>query len=84
MKSIKSDLWTLKGFNKKAISMLTIIMIYNGGGKGHVEWKQFKQLGMVLKKKDVQLDKFEEKNQNKTHFIIGSKNYDNTLMNFAP
>jgi hypothetical protein len=56
----------------------------NSGGKGHVELKQFKQLGMVFKKKDVQLDKFMEKHQNKAHFIIGSKNYYNTLINFAP
>lgn len=56
----------------------------NNGGKGHVEWKQFKQLGMVFLIKDIQLDKFVEKHQNKAHFIIGSKNYYSTLTNFAP
>jgi hypothetical protein len=56
----------------------------NNGGKWHVEWKWFKQLGMVFLKKNVQLDKFVEKHQNKAHFIIRSKTYSSMLTNFAP
>jgi hypothetical protein len=41
-------------------------------------------LGWFFLIKDIQLDKFVEKHQNKAHFIIGSKNYYSTLTNFAP